>query len=152
MNAHLAPDEVGRRGFVDAAEALGEGASVADLVERLSAIPELAAARTDVEVRVGSEGNEAGEIALHHAAGTNGGASVARSYFENGVDTVVYIHTGADDTRTLREEFGDDRNLVVTGHVASDAIGMNALIDALKERGVDCTPISGCGIGRGRSD
>lgn len=131
MNVHLAPDEVGRRAFVDG----------------LSAIPELAAARTDVEVRVGREENAAGEVAIHHAAGTNGGAPVARAYFENGVDTVIYIHAGADDPRELREEFGDE-NLVVTGHVASDAIGMNALIDALEERGVDCTPISGCGIGR----
>jgi putative NIF3 family GTP cyclohydrolase 1 type 2 len=152
MNAHLAPDEVGRRAFVDRAGSLEEGASVGDLVERLSAIPKLAEARTDVEVRVGSEENGMGEVAVHHAAGTNGGASVARTYFENGVDTVVYIHAGADDIRTLREAFDDDRNLVVTGHVASDAIGMNALIDALEERGVDCTPISGCGIGRERED
>jgi hypothetical protein len=151
MNVHLAPDEVGRRAFLDRVEALEEGATVGDLVERLSTIPELAEARTDVEVRVGSEENETGEVAVHHAAGTNGGASVARAYFENGVDTVVYIHAGADDTRTLREEF-DGKSLVVTGHIASDAIGMNALIDALEERGVDCTPISGCGIGRGRED
>lgn len=148
MNVHLAPDEVGRRAFLDAAESLSDDATVADLVERLSAIPELAAARTDVEVRVGREDNAAGEVAVHHAAGTNGGAPVARTYFENGVDTVVYIHAGAGDPRELREEFGDDRNLIVTGHVASDAIGMNALIDALEERGVECTPISGCGIGR----
>ena len=49
-----------------------------------------------------------------------------------------------DDPRELREEF-DEKNPTVAGHVAS---GMNALIDALEERGVDCTPISGCGIGR----
>lgn len=147
MNVHLAPDEVGRRAFVDVAEGLDDEATVGELVDGLSAIPELAAARTDVEVRVGREENAAGEVAVHHAAGTNGGAPVARAYFENGVDTVIYIHAGADDPRELREEFGDG-NLVVTGHVASDAIGMNALIDALEERGVDCTPISGCGIGR----
>lgn len=149
MNVHLAPDEVGRRAFVDAAESLGEEATVDDLVERLSAIPELAAARTDVEVRVGRANNAAGEVAVHHAAGTNGGAPVARAYFEHGVDTVIYIHAGGDDPRELREEFGDAKNLIVTGHIASDAIGMNALINALEERGVDCTPISGCGIGRG---
>lgn len=149
MNVHLAPDEVGRRAFVDVVESLEEEATVGDLVDGLSAIPELAAARTDVEVRVGREENEAGEVAVHHAAGTNGGAPVARTYFEHGVDTVIYIHAGAGDPEELREEFGDERNLVVTGHVASDAIGMNALIDALEERGVECTPISGCGIGRG---
>lgn len=73
MNVHLAPEEIGCRVFVDTVEALEEGATVGDLVERLSAIPELAAARTDVKVRIGDAGNTMGDVAVHHAAGTNGG-------------------------------------------------------------------------------
>lgn len=147
MNVHLAPDEIGRRRFVEVAEETAEGATVGEFVAALEGIPELAGARTDVEVRVGSESNDLGAVAVHHAAGTNGGADVARAYFENGVDTVLYIHVGASDARELREGY-EDKNLVVTGHIASDAIGLNVLIDALEERGVECTPISGCGIGR----
>lgn len=147
MNVHLAPDEIGRRRFVEIAEALGADATVGEFVTELGEIPELREAETDVAVRVGSEENDLGEVAIHHAAGTNGGADVARAYFENGVDTVLYIHVDAGDARELREEF-DDKTLVVTGHIASDAIGLNVLIDALEERGVSCTPISGCSIGR----
>ena len=36
---------------------------------------------------------------------------VARTYFENGVDTVIYIHAGSGDPRELREAFGDEKNL-----------------------------------------
>ncbi|MCL7417054.1 MAG: Nif3-like dinuclear metal center hexameric protein [Halalkalicoccus sp.] len=147
MNVHLAPDEIGRRRFVEVAEGMDTGSSVGEFVEELEEIPELDAAATDVEVRVGSGDNELGEVAVHHAAGTNGGADVARAYFENGVDTVLYIHVGAGDARELREEY-EGKNLVVTGHIASDAIGLNSLIDALEERGIECTPISGCSIGR----
>lgn len=147
MNSHLAPDEIGRRRFIEIAEEVGEDATVGDFVDALGEIPELREAETDVEVRVGSEENSLGEVAVHHAAGTNGGADVARAYFENGVDTILYIHVGAGDARELREEFGG-KNLVVTGHIASDAIGLNVLIDALEERGVSCTTISGCSIGR----
>jgi hypothetical protein len=147
MNVHLAPDEIGRRRFVEVAEGMDAGSSVGEFVDELEEIHELDAAATDVEVRVGSEDNELGEVAVHHAAGTNGRAGVARAYFENGVDTVLYIHVGAGDARELCEEY-DEKNLVVTGHIASDAIGLNSLIDALKERGVKCTPISGCSIGR----
>ncbi|MDL5360790.1 hypothetical protein [Halalkalicoccus sp. NIPERK01] len=147
MNVHLAPDEIGRRRFVEVAEGMDAGSSVGEFVTALEEIPELAAARTDVEVRVGSEDNDLGEVAVHHAAGTNGGADVARAYFENGVDTVLYIHVGAGDARELSEEY-EKKNLVVTGHIASDVIGLNTLIDALEDRGVECTPISGCSIGR----
>lgn len=147
MNIHLAPDEIGRRRFVEIADGMDEDASVDEFVEELERIPELGEAATDVEVRVGSEANSLGTVAVHHAAGTNGGAEVARTYFENGVDTVLYIHVGASDARELREEY-DEKTLVVTGHIASDAIGLNVLIDALEDRGVSCTTISGCSIGR----
>lgn len=150
LNTHLAPDEYGRRVFREVADELADGASAGEFVDALSEIPELDAAATDVRLRVGDRENDLGEVAIHHAAGTNGGASVARAYFEHGVDTVLYIHVGAGDTAELREEFdGAGKNLVVTGHIASDAIGMNAVIDALEERGVECDTISGCGIGRG---
>ncbi|QZX99503.1 hypothetical protein [Halobaculum rubrum] len=149
LNTHLAPDEYGRRVFREVADGLADDATAGDFVDALGEIPELDAAETDVRVRVGDRENDLGEVAVHHAAGTNGGASVARAYFEHGVDTVLYIHVGAGDTAELREEFADEgKTLVVTGHIASDAIGMNAVIDALEERGVECDTISGCGIGR----
>ncbi|MFC7136875.1 hypothetical protein [Halobaculum litoreum] len=149
LNTHLAPDEYGRRVFREVADDMAAGATAGDFVDALGAIPELRDAETDVRLRLGECDNDLGEVAVHHAAGTNGGASVARTYFEHGVDTVLYIHVGAGDTAELREAFADaGKNLVVTGHIASDAIGMNALVDALEERGVACDTVSGCGIGR----
>ena len=148
LNSHLAPDEYGRRVFREVADGLDDDATAGEFVDALAGIPEIDAAETDVRLRLGDRDDDLGEVAIHHAAGTNGGAAVARTYFEHGVDTVLYIHIDAGDTAELREEFGDGKTLIVTGHVASDAIGMNALVDALEERGVDCTTISGCGIGR----
>lgn len=149
MNIHLAPDEIGRRAMANVADGMADDATVGEFEDALVAeFDEFADADTDIRTRVGSEDAELGEVAVHHAAGTNGGADVARAYFEHGVDTVLYIHVGHGDTAELREEFGDDHNLVVTGHIASDAIGLNVLIDELEDRGVDCTTISGCGIGR----
>ena len=155
MNVHLAPDELGRRRFREVADALPDDASVGEFVDDLNEIPELAEAVTDVELRVGDADNDLGEVAIHHAAGTNGGSEVASAYFDHGVDTVLYIHVGPGDTATLREEYGEsegegpsEKNLVVTGHVASDAVGMNEFVDALEDRGLDCDCISGCDIGR----
>jgi hypothetical protein len=147
VNLHLPPDELGRRAFVEAVDASAPE-TAGDLRERFADFPEMQAAETDVEIRVGRPDNSAGTVAVHHAAGTNGGASVASAYFDHGVDTVVYIHADGAAEQQLREEYGDEKNLVVTGHIASDAVGMNVLIDELAARGVDCTAISGCGLGR----
>lgn len=147
MNLHLPPDELGRREFVEAIESAAP-VTVADLVETFAGFPEMEAAETDVQVRVGDPDNRVGNIAIHHAAGANGGASVASAYFDNGVDTVVYIHADGATERDLQQAYGDKKNLIITGHLASDAVGMNILIDKLEAGGVDCTPISGCGLGR----
>jgi len=149
MNAHLAPDEIGRRRFREIADGLDDDASVGQFADVLGEIPEIEEAITNVELRLGERANGLGEVAIHHAAGTNGGSEVARAYFDNGVDTVLYIHIGAGDTATLQEEYGDtEKNLIVTGHIASDAIGMNEFIDALEAEGLECDTVSGCDIGR----
>ncbi len=149
MNVHLAPDELGRRRFREIADELDDDATVGAFADALGEIPEIDEAITDVELRVGDRENDLGEVAIHHAAGTNGGSDVASAYFDNGVDTVLYIHVGAGDTAELQEEYGGEgKNLVVTGHIASDAIGMNEFIDALEAEGLDCETVSGCGIGR----
>lgn len=149
MNVHLAPDELGRRRFQKIADRQNENATVGEFADALEEIPEVTAAITDVELRLGERDNDLGEVAIHHAAGTNGGSDVASAYFDNGVDTVLYIHIGAGDTAELNAEYGGDgKNLVVTGHIASDAIGINEFIDALEAEGLECDTVSGCGIGR----
>ncbi|QKY19176.1 hypothetical protein B4589_001825 [Halolamina sp. CBA1230] len=149
MNVHLAPDELGRRRFREIADGLADGATVGAFADALGEIPEIDEAITDVELRVGDRENDLGEVAIHHAAGTNGGSDVASAYFDHGVDTVLYIHVGAGDTAELQEAYGGEgKNLVVTGHIASDAIGMNEFVDALEAAGLDCDTVSGCGIGR----
>jgi hypothetical protein len=149
MNVHLAPDEIGRRQFAAVAQDLPDNATVGEYAEALTAdCPALRAAPTDIEIRIGAAENPLGSVAVHHGAGTNGGAEVARAYFNHGVDTVLYIHVSASDTRELREEYGPDKNLIVTGHIASDAVGMNALIDDLEAAGLECTCISGTSLGR----
>lgn len=147
MNLHLPPDELGRRAFVTAVES-ATPRTVDDVRQAFENFPEMQTAKTDVEIRVGDPDNPAGTVAIHHAAGANGGANVAEAYFESGVDTVVYIHAAGEAERRLRERVGDEKNLIVTGHLASDAVGMNILIDELEAHGVDCTTISGCALGQ----
>jgi putative NIF3 family GTP cyclohydrolase 1 type 2 len=146
LNIHLPLDEVGRR-IMDRAiqthlAALGREAVVADVVDALRTIPEIVAAPTRVMVPVGRVDSPAGRVVVIHGGGTNGGASVARALFAHGVGTVVYIHLDAGEAEALRAaEPGG--NVVVSGHIASDMIGINPFVADLEGQGLEVVRFSG---------
>ncbi len=146
MCIHNPCDEIGRRIMDEHLRAqLPPNPRVRDAIDTLYGIPEFQAAKTRILLRLGRLDNPLGTWAVHHGAGTNGGFPVARVAFENGIDTVFYIHIDAGHLRRLREAYGGEgaKNLVVTGHVASDSIGINVLIRELRNRGLRVDAYSG---------
>ncbi|HEX7101258.1 MAG TPA: Nif3-like dinuclear metal center hexameric protein, partial [Nitrolancea sp.] len=145
LNVHLPLDEVGRRIMVDTIErhieSLGRPASVQDAIDALLTLPEFANAPTRIMVPVGAVDRPLGRVAVVHGAGTNGGYTVARTYFEHGVDSVLYIHVAPEEAQRLR---ADTRgNLIVSGHISSDMVGINQFVAKLEERGVEIVRMSG---------
>lgn len=143
MAIHNPCDEIGRRVMDDTLRAnLPPGPTVRDAISVLNRLPEFQRAMTKIVVRMGREENPLGKWVVIHGAGTNGGYPVAKAAFDHGIDTVFYIHTDPGHLRRLRDEYGREgrKNLVVTGHIASDSIGINVLIRELRKRGltVDC--------------
>lgn len=144
LNIHTPLDEIGRRRMTEAADGLGADATVAELVDRFyETFGEFRNAATEIEVRVGKPGNRLGRVVISHGAGTNGGYPVAKAYYDHGIDTVIYIHCGPADTNKLIAEYGEAKNLIVTGHIASDSVGINPYVDRLREEGLDVTTFSG---------
>jgi hypothetical protein len=147
LNIHLPLDEFGRRvmnrtirGHIDG---LGREPLVGDVVAALRTIPEIRDAATRVMVPVGRLDAPAGRVVVYHGAGTNGGSAVAQSLFACGVGTVVYIHLAPEEAERLRALPAQSGNVVVSGHIASDLIGVNRLVGALEERGVEVIRMSG---------
>ncbi len=139
VNIHQPCDEFMRQVILKAIKD-GRTEYVSDIVKSVSKIPEFGKAATKVRVKLGSEKNKAGRWALVIAAGTNGGYSVAKAYFEHGVSTVIYLHVDYGDLTKLKEEKVNG-NLVVLGHLAGDSIGLNGLADLLEEMGVETVRI-----------
>jgi hypothetical protein len=146
MCIHNPCDEIGRRVMDETLRArLPPNPRVRDAIEVLESLPEFRAAKTRIVQRMGKPENPLGKWAVHHGAGTNGGLPVARAAFDHGIDTVFYIHIDAGALRQLRETYGRDgsKNLVITGHLASDSIGINALVRELRGRGIRVDTYSG---------
>lgn len=145
MNIHLPLDEIGRKRMVASVKKLRPESTVRELIERFqSDMSEFRNAQTQIEIRVGRPENKIGRVVVSHACGTNGGYPVAKAYFDHGIDTVIYIHCAGPDSRKLQQDFqSKGKNLVVTGHIASDSLGINSFIGELERRGLRVTRASG---------
>ncbi len=138
MNIHLPLDQIGRQVLLDTLQK-AKIRTVKDVIQAFAALPEFRKASTRVALRMGSEENQAGNIALVFAAGTNGGYPVARAYFDHGVDSIIYLHIDYEELRKLREN--SRGNLIVLGHVAGDSIGINVFLRELRVRGLEAITI-----------
>ena len=140
MNIHTPLDEVGRRIMDEQIKKRIEGNStVQDVVYVLDELPEFRNAVTDIKIRLGKAENLAGKVVVSHGAGTNGGYEIAKTYFKHGVSTVIYIHISPIDLEKL-QAYGSG-NLIVTGHIASDSVGINPLIHELEKMNISVTRI-----------
>ena len=140
VNIHTPLDEVGRKRMTETVESgIRENSTVRDVVSSLEELPEFKNAVTEIKIRLGKPENPAGKVVVSHGAGTNGGYEVANTYFKHGVGTVIYIHASPRELEKLKTEKGG--NLIVTGHVASDSLGINPLVHELEKRNVSVTRI-----------
>lgn len=140
MNIHTPLDEVGRRIMSEQIHSrINENSTVQDVISALKELNEFKNAVTKIKIRLGKAENLAGKVVMSHGAGTNGGYEIAKTYFKHGVGTIVYIHISPVDLEKLKAE--GKGNLVVTGHIASDSVGINPLIHELEKRNVSVTRI-----------
>ncbi len=116
-------------------------ARLKEVLEILLLLPEYNKTLAKPKIRVGSEDSFAGKVFVTMAGGTGGGELVAKAYFAAGVGTLVLMHMPDQVLKAVKEQnFG---NVVVAGHMASDSIGINALIRAMEEKGLEITRASG---------
>jgi len=138
MNIHTPLDEVGRRRMSEQIHSrIREDSTVQDVVSALKQLAEFRNAVTEIKIRLGKAENPAGKVVVSHGAGTNGGYEIARTYFKHGIGTVVYIHISPGDLEKLKAE--NRGNLIVTGHIASDSVGINPFIHELEKRNISVT-------------
>jgi len=144
MNIHIPADIVTEeivQNHLD--EKLGNNpkAVLDDVLDALNEMDVYKNALAGPVIRVGSGKDYAGKIAVLMAGGTNGGADVYQAIFEAGVGTIVCMHV-PDDVRkaTLDQNIG---NVIVAGHMASDSIGLNEIIKAWENKGLEVVKMSG---------
>lgn len=144
MNIHLPADIITEaivQKHLDSAFEENPKKTLGDVINALNEMPIYKEALAGPVIRVGSKDDYAGNIAVLMAGGTNGGADVFKTYFEAGVGTIVCMHVPEDVKKAVQEQ--NIGNVIVAGHMASDSIGLNVIIDAWKKEGLEVTKMSG---------
>ncbi|MGI8848240.1 MAG: hypothetical protein ACR2GX_08285 [Candidatus Dormibacteria bacterium] len=143
-NVHLACDIIGRQTIIDLLQRRASDATtVGDVISWLGEIPEIAAAPLPPEAWLGRWGNRLGRWTVAMAGGTNGGHPVFREYYRVGVDSILAMHIAEDDLARLGDEVKDGQNLIITGHMGTDSIGINRVVEGLEEQGIKVVRTSG---------
>jgi hypothetical protein len=100
-----------------------------EIMELLLEIPEYreaAKAGAGPKIIVGSKKRKAGGIFVDMTGGTEGAQKIFRSMAQSGINTVVGMHFSEEHRK---EANAHHLNIVVAGHISSDNLGMNLLLD-----------------------
>ncbi|MEX1376912.1 MAG: Nif3-like dinuclear metal center hexameric protein [Eubacteriales bacterium] len=116
-------------------------AKIKDLIDELMTIPEYKNSLSQPIVRVGTPEDYCGRPFVIMAGGTGGGAEVFKAYFDAGVGTLVNMHIPVGDIAKVKEQ--GIGNVLVAGHMSSDSIGINGLMNELEKRGIEVIRMSG---------
>jgi len=142
LSCHTPADNnVGR--FVQEAIDAAAPVTLGDVVKTLRSIPEYADAAKKgygPEIVLGSEVRRAGKMVVEMTGGTEGPVESLERLRDAGVDTLIGMHY-SEDYRKRAEEL--HMNLVNAGHVSSDTLGMNLVLDRIEPHGVQVRCISG---------
>lgn len=120
--------------------------TVGDVIERLMKEPEYQMAsklNNPPLVVVGSKDALAGKVApTGFTGGTGGHEDIYEKLSQAGVGTVLTMHMSE---KSRKEAEKHHLNVVVAGHMASDSLGMNLLLDEFEKKGMKIIP---CGMFR----
>ncbi len=120
-----------------------EDPTLQDLMDRFMTIREYAEAPVGQQpvIWVGSPESCAGKTVVQFAGGLGAELDEYKAYIDAGVGTFV---TMAEDEKTIKALREDNRcNLIALGHMSSDSIGMNLILDAWQARGLKIDRIGG---------
>ncbi|MBI5902346.1 MAG: NGG1p interacting factor NIF3 [Deltaproteobacteria bacterium] len=117
--------------------------TVSDAIDILEEIPEYAdAVRETVGPKVvcGSGKRKAGKVFVDMTGGTGGSKKAFEKLCASGVGTVVGMHISEDHRKEAEK---NHMNVVIAGHISSDTLGINLLLDSVLPPDVEVISASG---------
>lgn len=114
---------------------------VLDILKKEPEYQEAMKGKAGPMIFAGDPKNRAGKVApIEFTGGTEPSHIIYEKLAMAGVGTVIGMHAGEEHRK---EALKYHINLVIAGHMSSDSLGMNLLLDAFEKEGVKILPCSG---------
>ncbi|MBO6084179.1 MAG: hypothetical protein J6O90_03770 [Candidatus Methanomethylophilaceae archaeon] len=116
---------------------------LSDIIDRLMGIEEFQTSckyNNGPKIVVGSPKNRCGKVAVKMTGGTSGPKEIYEALAAAGVGTVVAMHFPESHLEEARKH---RINMIVSGHMASDSLGINLIADEWQKHGLEVLPCSG---------
>jgi len=116
---------------------------IEDLMKLVSSVEEYREAigmGAGPKIFVGRPENRCGRIYVGMTGGTEPSVKLYEKMAQAGIGTILDMHVSEDHKK---EAEALNLNVVITGHMSSDSIGMNLMLDELERQGVEVVPCSG---------
>ncbi len=143
MCCHTPADNSVNAFLQEKCDALGTDRLVDDLLDMLKEVPEYHQAVLEgmgPTIFEGSGKRRTGRIMVDMTGGTSGPVESIGRLAAAGVGTIVGMHMGEEHRKRAKEE---KMNVVIAGHVSSDSLGMNLIIDQYERQGVNVVACAG---------
>jgi len=122
------------QGFIQSLFDRAQPEKLRDLLALLRAIPEYQEAERQnagPRILVGAEEHRCGKIFVKMTGGTSGSKDTIERMSQAGIGTMVCMHL-PDDHRKEAEKH--HLRVVIAGHISSDTLGLNLLLDAVQKQ------------------
>lgn len=106
---------------------------ISDVLDILKGIPEYREASFNgagPKILLGSKNRKTGKVFVDMTGGTEGSKEIFGSLTAGGVNTIVAMHLGEEHRKEAEK---NHLNVVIAGHIASDNVGLNLLLDEVSK-------------------
>ncbi len=120
-----------------------EPRTLGDILKLLKDIPEYKEASkhgAGPDIFIGGKERRAGKVLVDMTGGTGGSDKAYSKLSQAGIGTIVGMHMSEKNRKQAEKHH---INVVIAGHIASDSVGMNLLLDDLEAKGIEVIPCSG---------
>jgi putative NIF3 family GTP cyclohydrolase 1 type 2 len=117
--------------------------TLGDIMSLIMDVPEFQIAKRNgmgPRILSGSSRNHVGKWIVEMTGGTNPSSKVYTEFSKVGFSTIISMHMKEDGFKIAQE---NHLNVIITGHMSSDSLGMNLFLDELEKQGIEIVPCGG---------
>lgn len=105
---------------------------IMDILMEVEEYKEASGESAGPRILLGSPDRPVGKVFIEMTGGTEGPKEVYGKLYESGIRTLVSMHLSEEHFQKVRDS---DLNVVIAGHISSDTLGLNLLLDKIDKNG-----------------